>query len=100
MSAANHHCQSLEEVRANIDRLDREIIRLISERAGFVNQAIRFKTTSAEVEAPKRVEQVIEKVRLLATENGLEPRVAETVYRAMIGAFIQIEHDALAERDA
>jgi hypothetical protein len=45
--------RSLNEVRENIDRLDRAIIRLMAERGGFVEQAARFKTTRAEVEAPK-----------------------------------------------
>lgn len=86
--------QSLDEVRANIDRLDREIIRLMAERGGFVQQAARFKTSHADVEAPKRVEQVIAKVRGLAADAGLEPRVAQAAYRAMIAAFIEVEREA------
>lgn len=86
--------RSLDDVRANIDRLDREIIRLMAERGGFVQQAARFKTSHADVEAPKRVEQVIAKVRGLANEAGLEPRVAEAAYRAMIAAFIEVERTA------
>lgn len=48
-------CQSLDEVRTNIDRVDQELIRLISERSTFVDQAAQFKKTESEVEAPKRV---------------------------------------------
>ena len=90
--------QSLDEVRSNIDRLDRDIIRLMAERGGFVQQAARFKTSHADVEAPKRVEQVIAKVRSLADEAGLEPQVAEAAYRAMIGAFIEVERRAFQSR--
>lgn len=90
--------RSLEEVRENIDRLDRAIIRLMAERSGFVELAARFKTSRADVEAPRRVEQVIAKVRALATEEGLAPDVAEAAYRAMIAAFIEVEHSALQVR--
>ena len=90
--------QSLDDVRANIDRLDREIIRLMAERGGFVQQAARFKTSHADVEAPKRVEQVIAKVRSLANEARLEPQVAEAAYRAMISAFIEVERQAFQSR--
>lgn len=90
--------QSLDEVRANIDCLDRKIIRLVAERGGFVQQAARFKTSHADVEAPKRVEQVIAKVRGLANEAGLEPQVAEAAYRAMISAFIEVERQAFQSR--
>jgi len=84
-------CASLDEVRAEIDRLDREIVRLMAERGTFVRQAARFKSSAADVPAPKRVEAVIAKVRALAGESGLEPEIAEATYRAMIGAFIDFE---------
>ncbi len=89
--------RSLAEVRENIDRLDRVIISLMAERSGFVKQAAQFKRSRHEVEAPKRVEQVIAKVREMASKAGLEPQVAEAAYRAMIAAFIEVEH-AAAER--
>lgn len=90
-------CQSLDEVRTNIDRVDQELIRLISERSTFVDQAARFKKTESEVEAPKRVEQVITKVRGLAQKENLNPDIAESIYRAMITAFIQQEKSKLKE---
>jgi isochorismate pyruvate lyase len=82
---------SLDEVRSNIDRIDREIVRLMAERGSYVRQAARFKTSTADVEAPARVEAVITKVRALAAEEQLSPDIAEAVYRTMIGCFIDQE---------
>ena len=76
-----------------MDRLDREIIRLMAERGGFVRRAARLKTSHADVEAPKGVEQVVAEVRALAAEAGLEPRVTEAAYRAMIAAFTEVERE-------
>lgn len=90
-------CQSLDEVRVNIDRIDKELIRLISERSTLVDQAAQFKKTESEVEAPKRVEQVIIKVRDLAQKENLNPDIAESIYRSMITAFIQQEKSKLKE---
>jgi isochorismate pyruvate lyase len=84
-------CDSLDQVRAQIDRLDCEIVALLAERGDYVRQAARFKKTSADVAAPARVEQVIGKVRGLAGEKGADPVVVERVYRAMIAAFIEAE---------
>ena len=84
---------SLEEVRVNIDRIDREIVRLMGERGRFVKEAARFKSSMADVEAPARVQIVIEKVRSLAIAHALSPDVAEAAYRAMISAFIKVEAD-------
>jgi isochorismate pyruvate lyase len=84
-------CNSINEVRDNIDQIDRKIVALLAERGSFVTQAAAFKKTSDEVRAPNRVEQVIAKVRSLAQEHGANPKVVEAVYRAMISAFIEAE---------
>ncbi len=93
----SEHCESIEQVRANIDRIDRQLVALLAERGGYVAQAAGFKKNPDEVRAPQRVEQVIAKVRALSIELGAEPRVTERVYRAMIDAFIEAE---LAEQRA
>jgi isochorismate pyruvate lyase len=84
-------CTSIDEVRVNIDSIDKEIVGLLAERGGFVKQAARFKKTTDDVKAPQRVEQVITKVRALAAELGGNPEVTEAVYRSMISAFISAE---------
>ncbi|RMT86862.1 hypothetical protein ALP39_02427 [Pseudomonas marginalis pv. marginalis] len=91
------NCNTLEEVRDNIDRLDQQIVSLLAERGGYVSQAARFKKDADAVKAPQRVEQVIAKVRDLSHTLGANPEVTEQVYRAMISAFIQQE---LAEHAA
>ena len=91
-------CNSIEEVRSNIDRIDRQIVTLLAERGGYVKQAARFKKTTDDVKAPQRVEQVIAKVTALSQELGANPTVTEQVYRAMISGFINAElteHTAL-----
>tara|TARA_R110002072_G_scaffold36301_6_gene107048 strand:- start:4537 stop:4848 length:312 start_codon:yes stop_codon:yes gene_type:complete len=94
-------CNSIEEVRVNIDAIDHKIVDLIAERGGFVIQAARFKKTTDDVKAPQRVEQVIAKVRALALETGANLDVTEAVYRSMIAAFISAElteHETLSSK--
>ena len=86
-------CESLEEVRANIDRIDDEIIRLLAERTGYVMQASSFKKSEEGVKAPARVEAVIQKVRKKAQAYGADPDMAEALYREMITRFINMEMD-------
>jgi chorismate mutase len=84
---------SLDEVRERIDDVDREIVRLLAEREGYVRQAARFKNARREVEAPRRVERVTEKVRALAKEYGANHEVVEATYHAMVSRFIEYEMD-------
>lgn len=84
-------CSSIEDVRVNIDRIDRQIVTLLAERGAYVKRAAAFKQTAGDVRAPQRVEQVIAKAKALANELHANPEVTEQVYRAMIAAFIEAE---------
>lgn len=89
--------KNLEEIRGKIDLIDKEIIKLLAKRSTFVKQAAEFKITSTDVKAPKRVEQVIQKVRDLAKSEGLEPDIAEKTYRTLIKCFIDYEMKELGK---
>lgn len=84
-------CNSLEEVRANIDRIDNEIIKLIAERGGYVVQASGFKKNEEGVRDTNRVEKVIQKVREKATLYGANEDMVEALYREMIHRFVSME---------
>jgi isochorismate pyruvate lyase len=93
-------CKSLSEVRENIDRIDRDLVRLMAERQKYVAEAGRFKANPAAVSAPARVEQVIEKVKALAHDQGLAESVAEKTFRAMIAGFEDYERDVWTKKNA
>lgn len=92
----DERCTSLDEVRQRIDEIDRTLVSLLAKRGQLVTQAANFKKTTDDVRAPARVEQVISKVREMASEAGASAAVVEQVYRAMISAFIAEELDTHA----
>lgn len=87
-------CTTIEEVRAAIDAIDREIVVALGRRFAYVKAITRFKSTAEEVRAPQRYQQVLETRRLWAIEAGLRPEVIEQMYRNLIAYFIaeEIEH--------
>ena len=91
MTTNPEQCESLAQVREQIDRIDTQIVQLLAERGGYVLAAARFKRSAAEVRAPQRVEQVIARVRALAEQRGAMPDVVERIYREMIEAFTDAE---------
>jgi len=82
---------SLHDVRGRIDDLDTQIVALLARRQALVEAAAAFKRDEDAVRAPDRVEQVVATVREKAVAAGLEPAVAEAVWRSMITAFIEVE---------
>jgi isochorismate pyruvate lyase len=89
-------CESLAEVRTNIDRIDHVIVRLLADRQAFVHEAGRFKANPQSVDDPVRVAQIIEKLRGLAVQDHVSPDVVEATYRAMIAAFTIEEQRGVA----
>jgi isochorismate pyruvate lyase len=91
-------CLDINDVRRNIDEIDEAIVSLVAKRGAYVKQASKFKTTKAEVEAPKRVEQVLLKVAQVAECKGANVKVVQSIWQAMICAFIEVEKEELAKK--
>lgn len=82
--------ESLEDARNRVDAIDDALIELIVTRQFYVDQVIRFKRKSEDIKSP-RIEEVIEKVCVQASEQGLDPELIENIYREMIQHFIRRE---------
>lgn len=82
---------SLAHVRARIDELDDQIVRLLAQRQKQVRLAASYKRDAAAVRAPDRRAQVMARLADRAAVEGVEPDVVATVYEAMIDAFIALE---------
>ena len=84
-------CHSMEDVRAGVDSLDRELVALLTRRQGYMAAAARIKPQESDVRVPWRIEEVVEKVLAEARKTGLSPRIAEPVWRILIEQCIEFE---------
>jgi isochorismate pyruvate lyase len=84
-------CNSLEEVRTEIDMLDDKIIDLISERSLLVRQAAKFKNSVDEVKANDRIEFIMQKVRHRAIALGVSPNLISDLFTIMINEMVETE---------
>jgi isochorismate pyruvate lyase len=81
-------CSNLEEVRYEIDVIDREVIQALGERFAYVKAAAKFKTSEASVKASERFNAMLQQRRIWAEEAGLNPDVIEKLYRDLVNYFI------------
>lgn len=88
-------CANMTEVRAEIDRVDLELVDLLAERWSYVDRAWVFKRSPDEASVPWRNREVIEKVRARAETAGMPPEMAEALWRLIIGWGIQYEEERL-----
>ena len=84
-------CNTLDEARAKIDKVDEQIVALIAERNNYINQIAHFKTSIDEVKAEDRIDAVISRVREQAISLDLSPNLINDLYVRMIDAMVESE---------
>ena len=91
-------CAAMAGIRADIDALDRELVLLLARRAACIDRAVAVKARErlpARIDA--RVEEVVANARVEATRAGLDPALAEALWRRIVDWSIAREERALEE---
>ena len=84
-------CNSLEEVRTEVDKLDDQIVELIAARNAYIHQAVKFKQSVEEVKAEERIADVISHVRAQAISLDLSPNLVNDLYVRMTDEMVESE---------
>ena len=84
-------CTNIQEIRTEIDEIDRQVIASFAKRFAYVKAASKFKTDATSVRAKERFVAMLEQRRIWAQEDGLNPDVIEKIYRDLITYFIEEE---------
>ena len=93
-------CNSLEEVRQEIDKLDDKLVDLISDRSHLIRQAASFKNSVDEVKAKDRIEFILQKVRHAAIESGVSPNMISELFTIMIDEMVETEISEFRNKQA
>lgn len=84
-------CKDINEIRTEIDSIDKEIIAAIGMRYQYVRAASKFKKTEEGVKAPDRVKAMLLSRRAWAQEAGLNPDIIEKIYSDLVSYFVNEE---------
>ena len=96
MKAAD--CTTMAEVRAQIDRLDVELVALFAERTSYIDRASQIKSVlGLPARIDSRVEEVVANVRRHAVGHGLPPDKIEKLWRRLIEWSIEREETVLGK---
>jgi isochorismate pyruvate lyase len=91
-------CQTKEDVRAEIDRIDQALLTLFAERHRYVTRMAEIKTDPHEAFDPARITAVIGKQRSRAAELDLDEDQAELIWRTLIDWNVNYEKGIIAAR--
>ena len=85
------NCSDMQDIRREIDNMDRDIIAILGKCFEYVKAAAKFKTSATSVKAPERFKAMLEQRRVWASEEGLSPDAIEKMYRDLVNHFINEE---------
>jgi isochorismate pyruvate lyase len=90
-------CASMDELRAEIDRIDRELVALLVRRAACIDRAVVLKRAAGlPARIPERVEEVLGNARAAAVAGGLDRSLTAALWREIVEWSIAREERALA----
>jgi chorismate mutase len=86
----------LDQIRQQIDSVDRRLVSLLAERAALVGEVVHYKRHHhMPVVDRAREDRMLARIADLATDEGLDPRVAQQVLRTIIDGFTLLEVEEL-----
>ncbi len=89
-------CHSMQELRTQIDKLDFQLIEMLVTRAGYIDRAAQLKPAEGlPARIPDRVEDVVQRVRASSDDLGMDPDLAEQMWRILIDWSIAREERVL-----
>lgn len=91
-------CESKEDVRAEIDRIDQQLLALLAERHRYVTRMAEIKTDPHEAYDPARIESIITRVRARSVDLELDEDQAELLWRTLIDWNVNYEKGIIAAR--
>ena len=91
-------CQTKDDVRGEIDRIDQALLALLAERHGYVTRMAEIKTDPHEAFDPVRIEAIITKVRARSLDLDLDEDHAELIWRTLIDWNVNYEKGIIAAR--
>lgn len=86
-------CAGMEEIRADVNEIDREIIRLLGRRLAYVREAVRFKPDERSITHPDHWDRFLAQRRAWGEAQGYDPAVIEALYRRLYEYTIQVQLD-------
>ena len=84
-------CNSLEEVRNEIDKIDTQLVELIAKRNDYIKQAASFKESIEEVKSEERIDYIMQHARQKAIELNMNPNMIEELFKIMINEMVETE---------
>ena len=78
-------------IRIKLDKLDKELLKLIKKRSNLVNEVLKVKIHKKEIIDQKRINFILKKINKKSIQLNIDPKITNRIWKNMIWSFIDYE---------
>ena len=77
-------CRNREDVRAAVNAIDRDLVKLLGKRAKYAMAALRFKTDLSQVAVPAHRKRLFAQRREWADAQGVNAKMVQEIFQTIV----------------
>jgi len=90
--------KNMKELRKDLDILDEELLKIISKRFKFIEQAAIIKNDASDIRDNERIEEIILRLKGLAKNYDINSDIVEKLWRFIIDLSIEYEKEIFNQK--
>ena len=81
----------LDKLRAKLDSVDSDLLKLIKKRSSLVNEVLKVKIYKKEIIDQKRIKLILKKIKKKSIKLNIDPKITYRIWKNMIWSYINYE---------
>ena len=83
--------KKLQIIRKDLDKLDNNLINLISKRTKLVKKVLALKEYKNQIVDKKRIKYILKEIRKKSIKKNIDPKITYRIWKNMIYSYIDFE---------
>tara|TARA_Y100000992_G_scaffold260918_1_gene196058 strand:+ start:1662 stop:1949 length:288 start_codon:yes stop_codon:yes gene_type:complete len=83
--------KKLQIIRKDLDKLDNNLINLISKRTKLVKKVLALKEYKNQIVDKKRIKHILKEIRKKSIKKNIDPKITYRIWKNMIYSYIDFE---------
>ena len=83
--------KKLSKIRAQLDKLDDSLIRIIKKRTNLVKKVLALKDKKKQIVDQKRIKIILQNIKKKYLKKGIDPKITNKIWKNMIFAYVDFE---------
>ena len=79
-------------IREKLDKLDNDLLNIITKRTKLVDQVIKNKKFKKDIVDRKRIKIILKNIKIKSKKRKLDTKITQKIWMSMINAFIDYEY--------